>query len=208
MKLVVCKGMASWVERAHQWCVESFQDGHRTYYLPAGKTPTPLYEYWEKTRPAFLAQSHLIQIDDVVSSPHHGLFAKFFIEHLPHYQSRFVSGDQYTQGDVAVLGLGLNGHLGFHEPGLPWALYQACVPLCNETCDTLKIPRGSWGVTYGLSAILSTAKVLLLVNGASKRKILRQVLDAKIDVPATRLLKEHPHVVVLADQEAAPNSSP
>ncbi|MCB0384177.1 MAG: 6-phosphogluconolactonase [Bdellovibrionales bacterium] len=202
MKLVVCKGLEDWVLQAHDWCDQAAKSGCHSFYLPAGATPIPLYQHWTQIRPSFLDQSHFIQLDDVITSPHHGLFRKFFDRELPYWKGRFFRDEKYHQGDAAVLGLGLNGHIGFHEPGLEKALFQACVPLESETCDNLKIPQGCWGVTYGLQSILAARRVLLLVRGQSKGPILRKILSGGTDSPAADLVRLHPNILVLADQKS------
>ncbi|MCB0365037.1 MAG: hypothetical protein H6624_11795 [Bdellovibrionaceae bacterium] len=205
MRLLVCKTLEDWVLSAHDWCVQAADSGCRSFYLPAGATPVPLYQYWRQVRPSFLDESHLIQLDDVITSPHHGLFRRFFSEQLPDWAGRFRRDGLYHSGDAAVLGLGLNGHVGFHEPNLERSLYQACVPLQDQTCENLKIPQGCWGVTYGLRSLLATKKALLLVRGPGKAFILREVLGGSHDSPAADLVTLHPDLTVLADEEASPS---
>ena len=106
--------------------------GFRSFYLPAGNTPVPLYKHWESCQPEFLGKSQLIQLDEVINGEQKGVFAKFFADHLPTWSQKIEKPIlEYRQAEVAILGLGKNGHLGFHEPDLQLATYLACVPLAK-----------------------------------------------------------------------------
>ncbi|MCB0362817.1 MAG: hypothetical protein KDD35_08845, partial [Bdellovibrionales bacterium] len=141
------KSLDSWVEQAHQWVFNNYTyEGHRSFYIPAGNTPLPLYRYWEESRPQLLSQCQLIQIDEVLEGKKSNMFFHFFEENLPSWTSKLISPhENYHQGDAALLGLGLNGHLGFHEPELPEEVFFACVPLSPLTCKNLKLSASAWG---------------------------------------------------------------
>jgi len=64
--------------------------------------------------------------------------------------------------------------------------------------------RPTWGLTPGIDAMLAAGELWLLVNGAHKAAILARALEGPVgtDVPASRL-REHPRLVVLADDAAA-----
>ena len=110
--------------------------------------------------------------------------------------------------DIAVLGIGVNGHLAFNEPGASRDGRAAAVPLTPATiersrpCWADEAPR--WGLTLGLGELLAARRVLLLANGAHKASILAQALCGPVsaDCPAS-WLQEHPHAVVIADAAAA-----
>jgi glucosamine-6-phosphate deaminase len=84
--------------------------------------------------------------------------------------------------DLAILGLGLNGHLGFNEPpSLPDAPTRT-VTLTSQSLESnraywngLPVPIGA--VTAGMHLILSACQTLLLVSGAHKRAVLRRTLE-------------------------------
>jgi glucosamine-6-phosphate deaminase len=111
--------------------------------------------------------------------------------------------------DLAVLGLGLNGHLGFNEPPSPPDAPTRPVTLTDASLasnaaywgDRARVPRTA--LTAGMPTILKSRQILLLVSGASKRDILRRVTaePATPEVPAS-LLQTCPHAVILADRAA------
>ncbi|ULH17132.1 glucosamine-6-phosphate deaminase (plasmid) [Deinococcus sp. KNUC1210] len=109
--------------------------------------------------------------------------------------------------DLAILGLGPNGHLGFNEPP---SLPTATTRVLALTPASLESNRAYWGelsvpthaMTAGMNVILSARAVLLLVSGAHKRGILRRTLEGPEtpDVPSS-LLRRTP-LTVIADEAA------
>ena len=111
--------------------------------------------------------------------------------------------------DLAVLGLGSNGHIGMNEPGSGPESPTRVVALDSSTTDHAREAYGAtssptWGMTVGLAQLLASRKVWLLVTGRHKASILEATLTGPIgsDVPAT-LLRDHPNAKVLADTSAA-----
>ena len=110
---------------------------------------------------------------------------------------------------VAVLGLGLNGHLGLNEPSdvlRPHAHVATLTPetLRHPMLGGAPLPR-PYGLTLGMSDLLQAKRLLLLVSGAHKRDALRRLLSSGITTyfPAS-LLKLHPNARILCDRDAAP----
>lgn len=108
--------------------------------------------------------------------------------------------------DLAVLGLGSNGHLGFNEPPSPASAPTRAVDLTPQSRAS---NRAYWGqdvpgqaLTAGMNVILAARTTLLLVTGAHKRGVLRRVLGGPQtpDLPASLLAGEG--VSVLADRAA------
>jgi hypothetical protein len=163
-----------------------------------------LYKVWETKKPDYLRGMDLVQIDDVLTGSQRGMFKRFFDEHLPSYltQLRGIEmGDR--QADLAVLGLGLNGHVAFHEPGVDSGFYSGCVRLSEVTCQNLELEPGTWGISYGAQAFNACKSILMIVCGSSKREILQRLLEGESSVPASALLN-HPSFTILADREALP----
>lgn len=113
--------------------------------------------------------------------------------------------------DVVVLGIGLNGHIGFNEPGSPWDARTRRVPLAENTRQANArffggsvdgVPREA--LTMGIGTILEAKQILLLASGEGKAEIIRRTLEGEpdISVPATAL-QRHPNVTVLLDKAAA-----
>jgi glucosamine-6-phosphate deaminase len=112
--------------------------------------------------------------------------------------------------DLAVLGLGRDGHVAFDEPGtLPEedARIVALDPVTiADAADAFggeaQVPRRA--MTVGLRTLREARAILLLVTGETKAKALRDVLEAPVSTrrPAS-LLRDHPRLTIIADRAAA-----
>jgi glucosamine-6-phosphate deaminase len=208
MKLVVCDNNEEMTHLVADWCSEHIATHHaRTVFLPAGNTPIALYERWEKQRPEEIKNLRLIQIDDVLSGPKAGMFKQFFEDHLPSFRDQFEwieSAPQTDRGaDLALLGLGLNGHVAFHEPGMPMDFFCGCLKLSEVTHRNLELAPTTWGISYGIGAFIKSKSIAMMVNGASKRAILDRLLARDPSLPAFGLL-DHPDFTIFADRAAHP----
>lgn len=109
--------------------------------------------------------------------------------------------------DLAVLGLGANGHIGMNEPG---STAESVTRVAHLDESTSRSAAGygatatpTWGITVGMSELLAASEVWLLVTGEHKRDILNRTLHGAVDsdVPAT-FLTEHPNCVFFVDESA------
>ena len=111
--------------------------------------------------------------------------------------------------DVQLLGLGLNGHIGFNEPGDSFVGGVHAVDLDESTikansrffADEGDVPRRA--ITMGIRNIMMAGKIVLCVSGAQKAGILREVLCGEITprVPGS-VLQLHRDLIVVADEAA------
>lgn len=108
--------------------------------------------------------------------------------------------------DLCILGLGLNGHLGFNEPA-EFLRPHAHVATLSATSLTHAMlnqsnRRPSYGLTLGMADLLQAREILVLVAGSAKRAALSQLMLAEItpQFPAS-LLWLHPQTTVLCDAE-------
>jgi glucosamine-6-phosphate deaminase len=112
--------------------------------------------------------------------------------------------------DLQVLGIGVNGHIGFNEPSTTYFMNTNLTGLTESTLDANsrffdnKEDQPTEALTLGFGAIFAAKKILLLINGAGKAEIAKKLFEGKIhtDIPAS-LLVLHPDVTVLMDKEAA-----
>lgn len=111
--------------------------------------------------------------------------------------------------DLVVLGLGMNGHVGFNEagsfPDSPTRLVRLAASTrqaATARYDAARVPTA--GVTVGMDRILGAGEVWLLVTGARKAAILRRALHDPEgpDCPAS-YLRRHARLGVIVDEEAA-----
>lgn len=111
--------------------------------------------------------------------------------------------------DLALLGLGRNGHIAFNEPGSTRASRTRRVVLHEDTRLDLARSVGAQAVphealTMGVATILAARQVLLLALGPRKAEAVERMLDGPVgpDCPAS-FLREHPRALVVLDREAA-----
>ena len=111
--------------------------------------------------------------------------------------------------DLAILGIGLNGHLGMNEPGTSAEatthrveLHPTSIQSAAGYLDGREPPR--WGITVGMKHLLTAKEVWLLATGQAKAEIVTQVAQGKptTDIPAS-LLRDHPECTHFLDEEAA-----
>lgn len=197
MRVLIGKDENAWVKAAWTWVHDEVKPGQRVF-VPAGGTPQALYRRWTAEPTSLLKSLSLIQIDEIVSGPQQGHFKQFFEQELPGYLPQMEWIDRADgAADVAILGVGVNGHVAFHEPGLPRTFNAGCVKLSDETRSYLQLDMPTWGLTYGVGAFSKCSKVLVLVHGARKQAIMKRALQ-KRDLPISWML-DHPDVTVISD---------
>ncbi|MEO8286100.1 MAG: glucosamine-6-phosphate deaminase [Chloroflexota bacterium] len=113
--------------------------------------------------------------------------------------------------DLALLGLGPNGHVGFNEPPSSPESPTRAVDLTEESITSSAtywggrdtVPRRA--VTAGMGSLLAARHIVLLASGEHKRDILQRALTGPMtpDVPAS-YLRLSPNFTLLADRAAWP----
>ena len=112
--------------------------------------------------------------------------------------------------DLAILGLGRNGHLGFNEPPSAAESPTRVVELSAITIDDNARYWGSLAdvptraITMGMRNLLNARQVVLLASGEVKRTIVRRALEGPIgpEVPASLLRAAKADVTVIVDRAA------
>ena len=106
--------------------------------------------------------------------------------------------------DLQLLGIGLDGHIGFNEPDSRFVAETHEVELDESTikanarffASEADVPTKA--ITMGMMSIMQAKKVLLIANGASKKDIIEKAFFGPItpEVPAS-ILQLHPDVTVI-----------
>lgn len=112
--------------------------------------------------------------------------------------------------DLQILGIGVNGHIGFNEPGSGIYSKTRLINLDNSTrlanayefANISEVPR--LAITMGISTILKSKKIILMAWGPAKSPILKKAVENDIteQIPAS-FLQNHEDVLVVADEVAA-----
>ena len=106
--------------------------------------------------------------------------------------------------DLQLLGIGVNGHIGFNEPGTPFDSRTHVIELAEATRSSNArffdreedIPKRA--VTMGIGTIMSARKIVLLAFGDNKMDAVRRLKNDAVteEFPAS-ILRKHPHVTVI-----------
>ena len=110
--------------------------------------------------------------------------------------------------DLAFVGIGVNGHVAYLEPGRSLAPRTSPVRLSASTrrslaADGLRpVPRGA--LTVGIETILSSDAIVLVASGDRKSRAVALALEGRVTPrrPASFLVL-HPRLEVFLDREAA-----
>ena len=112
--------------------------------------------------------------------------------------------------DLQLLGIGVDGHIGFNEPGTKFDSLTHVVKLEQNTREVnsrffksiKEVPTHA--VTMGIKTVMNARSIILIATGKSKAEIVKQFIEGSITTkcPAS-ILQLHPFVEVYLDEEAA-----
>jgi len=223
---------------AARWVADAILDKPRAALaLPTGNTPLGVYQHLTgMARQGLVDFSQVVcfNLDEYLGlPPHHPQSFRAYMQkhvwgpwglrpdqvHIPSTSpdNPLVECQRYDEAlaqvgglDLAILGLGTNGHIAFNEPGTPWESTTHVAMLTEETRgeeaanfgDLEQVPRQA--ITMGIKTLMRAGHILLLVSGERKAPMLARAVRGPInpDVPAS-ILQLHPRLVVLADRAAA-----
>ena len=110
--------------------------------------------------------------------------------------------------DLQLLGIGLDGHIGFNEPDKYFYKKTRVVDLHESTIkanarffeNENDVPKQA--ITMGMISIMQAKKILLIANGEQKREILEKAFFGPItpEIPAS-ILQLHSDVTVIYSEE-------
>ena len=111
--------------------------------------------------------------------------------------------------DLMLVGVGMNGHIGFNEPGVSENLYSHVVPL-DETTQTVGQKYFTTpmelrsGITLGLQHFLESRRAIMIASGRKKKEVIRTAVEGPVttNMPAS-IIQKHPNGTVMLDKEAA-----
>jgi glucosamine-6-phosphate deaminase len=112
--------------------------------------------------------------------------------------------------ELAVLGLGGNGHIAYNEPGSAGDSRTRVLELTPESVEQARgyfagrsVPTKA--ISVGIGTLLEARKIVLIVSGASKADVLHAALRGPqtTEVPASFLQRAPDRLTVIADAPAA-----
>ncbi len=106
--------------------------------------------------------------------------------------------------DLQLLGIGLDGHIGFNEPDDYFVKSTHVVDLHESTIkansrffeNVSDVPKQA--ITMGMISIMQSKKILLIASGSAKKEILDKAFFGPItpQIPAS-ILQLHPDITVI-----------
>jgi glucosamine-6-phosphate deaminase len=204
--------------------------------LPTGSTPRGIYAELarlHREEGLSFARASAFNLDEYVGIPaeHPGSFRRAMREglyrhvDLPPAQAHAPDGEAADlpaacaryEGeiaaagglDLALLGLGTDGHIAFNEPTSSFSSRTRLKTLADETRAANQgtfgpepVPRHA--LTMGIATILEARRCLLVAFGAAKAAAVAKMIEGPLTalVPASAL-QLHPHATVIVDDAAA-----
>ncbi len=112
--------------------------------------------------------------------------------------------------DLQLLGIGLDGHIGFNEPSDSFEkpthvaiLHPSTIQANSRFFESEEeVPKQA--ISMGMGSIMAAKKILLIANGLAKKEIVDRAFYGPItpQVPAS-ILQLHPNVTVLFSEESS-----
>ncbi|MEP7256539.1 MAG: glucosamine-6-phosphate deaminase, partial [Ferruginibacter sp.] len=172
-------------------------------YYPMDKDALQSYHYFMR--------KNLFEQTDIDPSNYHlpdGMMPKDKVkEHCLNYEKQIEDAGGL---DLQILGIGVNGHIGFNEPGSGIYTKTRLITLDNSTRvanayefgNMSQVPR--MAITMGISTILKSKKIILMAWGQTKAPVIKKAVeeDDTEDVPAS-LLQNHDDCVFVIDETCA-----
>ena len=203
--------------------------------LATGSTPIPLYEALVHLHRNGLDLSTVttINLDEYIGiPPTHPQSFRYFMQknlfdhvnilskniYIPGGMSDDLDGECKRYDEVIrknpiylqILGIGINGHIGFNEPDDLLLSNTHVVQLRQETIRSNarffqsidEVPKKA--ITMGVQAILQSRKIILMAFGDEKSEIVYKMLGGEVrtDVPAS-ILQLHREITIILDEESA-----
>lgn len=204
--------------------------------LPTGSTPLPVYA--ELSRRVFagdisLEEATIFNLDEYwkpePDDSYHHYMVKVLMGRVPFKCWYSPSQQCYSAAetpeeiaswygkdltsapiDFALVGIGLNGHVAFNEPGLTNEQYASAAHVVNLSESTRQANNVNYtrAITVGLSPLQQASRVIMIATGAAKGPIISRLLESAkskdVDCatcPAVGLLKS-PDFTLVCDTRA------
>lgn len=202
------------------------------FALPTGSTPVGTYQAlarMNKEGKIDFSQGNFFNVDEYVglSRESEQGYYHFLYENLYQYVNvdltkthapdgtaaePELAAEQYEEMidrlgglDVAFLGIGRNGHIGFNEPAASLHYSTYCVTLTESTIEANarffksaeEVPKQA--LTIGMGTIMKAKKIVMVASGEDKASAIRRLKEdtsLNTEFPSS-LLRLHPDVTVV-----------
>ncbi len=172
-------------------------------YYPMSKDALQSYHYFMR--------KYLFEHTDIDPKNYHlpdGTLPKDKVkEHALQYEKQIEEAGGL---DLQILGIGVNGHIGFNEPGSSIFSKTRLVTLDNSTRQANSFEFGNMNqvprmaITMGINTILKSKEIILMAWGQTKAPVIKKAVedDDTDEIPAS-LLQHHDDCCFVLDEAAA-----
>lgn len=106
--------------------------------------------------------------------------------------------------DIMIVGIGMNGHIGFNEPGTSFTALSHVADL-DETTKSVgqKYFDGpvelAKGITIGFGHLMNTKKVFLMANSSHKAEVIKKTIEGPVteNFPASIMQKNNDGYILI-----------
>jgi glucosamine-6-phosphate deaminase len=206
--------------------------------LPTGRTPIPLYRELVRLHRAGRADfrcattfnlDEFLGLDPRDPRSYRAFMQTHLFDHvdLPARRIQFLNGatrdverecrryeraiDRAGGIDLQILGLGMNGHIGFNEPARALVAWTHCTRLTPATRRANAglfdnrvgaVPRDA--LSMGMATILHARRIVLLATGAGKARCVQRMIEGPVTprLPGS-FLQLHRYAEIWLDRAAA-----
>jgi len=230
MKIVIVRNKKEMAKKAALVIAETIRKKpNAVLELATGVTMIPLYKRLVrlyKRKEIDFSKVITFNLDEYAHMPYNNpesyhyymnrnLFDKVNIQkintHFPSSNGKEYENEIKKAGgaDLSILGVGVNGHIAFNEPGSSFNSKTREVKLSKETLKSnsalfpgKKVPREAY--TVGINTIMKSKKVLLLASGSKKSNAILEAVEKPVTEknPAS-VLRRHRNVTFIIDKKAA-----
>lgn len=233
MKIIKVENYKEMSEKAYEILKkEILKKPNSVIVFPAGKTPLGLYQLlvkaYEKKEIDF-SKIRTFQLDEYFpiekkdkrsfySNLSKNLFKKIniLIPNMNFFDSKTKNPEKECRDyekklknnpiDITILGIGVNGHIGFNEPGSKLNSKIGVVKLKQETINRNsnlfgKVPEKAF--TMGIKNVLSSKKIIILASGKEKAEAVKHFINEEVseEWPAS-FLRKHKNLISIIDKNA------
>lgn len=199
--------------------------------ITAGSTPTRMYEIMQEfLKDLQYPNVHYYNFDEIPVKGEQGVTIRSLNTafYLPNHinqdqielfhEENYLTFDQKIKADggldMIMIGLGTDGHFCGNLSGTMTSYDQGCRAVSNRLNETLEKRMAflSGGedkmceayVTFGPKTVMQAKKIIMIVNGEHKAEILKRIINDPIslDLPSS-ILRLHPNITIIADEQAA-----
>lgn len=230
MNIIKVKNHAEGAKKAFDIYQTALSSGAKVLGLATGSTPIALYKKFTDSQLDF-SNITSINLDEYLGLDGNNdqSYRYFMNQHLFNkkpFKKSYVPNGVSEEHDVAavqydkiisehpidlqLLGIGLNGHIGFNEPGTAFDSTTHIVDLTQSTIDAnarffdnaKDVPTQA--ISMGIASVMSAKAILLMAYGSDKADAIAAMVNGSVTeaVPAS-ILQNHKNVTIIIDEAAA-----